>query len=289
MWGYVVSFISLFSLAVFSFCLFLTDNISFFWLFLELGTLSLVPSFFLNSGDASLSSLFSYLVASALASALFLCGALVEGFIFFLMLGLLLKFGVFPLYGWVYSVVLGSNWFVVWGLSTLLKSPFFLFSLLLGGEYIMLCSFLGGLTFISLAVLFWVFSFSWLHCWCHMMLSSSAALVVMGLSQDTLLLVSLFAFYIFWSSLVIIFLSYLSSSETWQGNGFYFWFIFLLISLPCSLSIFYKLLSGFCIYSCFLVVFCSWVIYSVSEQFFMIKYMVGLSSPRAQFDCYAGL
>lgn len=63
------------------------------------------------------------------------------------------------------------------------------------------------------------------------------------------------------------------------GEGVYFLFIFLLVSFPFTLSIFYKLLMGFCIYSCFFFVFLRWVLYSISEQLYLVKYLIGYGIP----------
>ena len=111
--GYLVSFLSLVGVVGFSFCLFFSSNLSFFWLFLELGTLCLIPSFFLYGGLGGLSRLFKYLVVSGVSSSLIVCGLLYEGLFVFMVLGLLVKFGIFPFFGWVYKVITGSNWFVV--------------------------------------------------------------------------------------------------------------------------------------------------------------------------------
>lgn len=99
MHGYLLSFLSLLGVVFFSVCLFFSRNLSFFWLFLELGTLSLVPSFFLFRGDSVFGSLFSYLIVSGVSSSLIVCGLLFEGLLSLVVFGLLVKFGVFPFFG----------------------------------------------------------------------------------------------------------------------------------------------------------------------------------------------
>lgn len=122
--GYITRGVSILAVLVFCVCLFMAKKLSIFWLFLELATLSLIPSFFLRRDSNCLDRLFSYLVVSAISSSFIVCGLLFEGLLRFLFLGFLIKFGIFPFFGWVYKVVTGSNWVVVWGFSTLLKSPF---------------------------------------------------------------------------------------------------------------------------------------------------------------------
>lgn len=58
-------------------------------------------------------------------------------------------------------------------------------------------------SFLVLGGLFWVYRFSWAHCWCHMMLSSRVALVSMALGQSGDLLWAVFFVYVVWASLVI--------------------------------------------------------------------------------------
>lgn len=157
--GLFVSLISVLGLVLFCVLMFMADSVSMFWLFLELCTLSLIPAFFVSGGSGLLVGLFRYIVVSSISSSLILCGVLCEGLLFMLMWGLLVKFGLFPFFGWVYGVRLKSNWLVVWGLSTFLKFPvFFLpFFLRLGlmDVTVSVCC----LTLLFLSVLFWVYRF----------------------------------------------------------------------------------------------------------------------------------
>lgn len=107
--GYLISFLGTIGVVVFSVLLFFSSNLSFFWLFLELGTLCLVPLFFLYGGLDRLRSLFSYLVVSRISSSLIVCGILSGEIPIFLVLGLLIKFGLFPFYGWIYKIITQSN------------------------------------------------------------------------------------------------------------------------------------------------------------------------------------
>ena len=111
--GIFSSFFSVVGLVCFCILMFFSNNLSFFWLFLELATLCVIPAFFLYDDSSILGGLFSYIVVSRVSSSLILCGILYEGLVYMLLLGLLVKFGLFPFWGWVYSVSLNSNWLVV--------------------------------------------------------------------------------------------------------------------------------------------------------------------------------
>lgn len=80
-----------------------------------------------------LGALFSYIVVSRVSSSLIIGGFLEEGVFLLSVLGLLMKFGVFPFLGWVYVVVSSRNWLVVWALSTVLKSGFLFFRFFVRG------------------------------------------------------------------------------------------------------------------------------------------------------------
>lgn len=97
--GYFTSGVSLGAVSLFCLCLFLSDNLLMVWLFLELATLSLVPTFFLRREDCCLDSLFSYLVISRISSSFIVCGLLFEGVLGFMLLGFVIKFGLFPFFG----------------------------------------------------------------------------------------------------------------------------------------------------------------------------------------------
>lgn len=109
--------------------------------------------------------LFNYLVVSRISSSFILVGVLFESFSFLTVLGFFVKFGVFPFFGWVFSVLLTTNLFIVWSFSTILKIPFFYFPFFL-------CSagFRGGsvrpffvLSFLFLGCFFWVYNYALLY------------------------------------------------------------------------------------------------------------------------------
>nr|YP_009261933.1 NADH dehydrogenase subunit 2 [Echinochasmus japonicus]AKL39061.1 NADH dehydrogenase subunit 2 [Echinochasmus japonicus] len=285
--GLFIGLLSLGGLISFCFLMFVSDSVSLFWLFLELCTLSLIPSFFMANEYISLVGLFNYIIVSSISSSLILCGILCEGLLFMLIVGLLVKFGLFPFLGWVYSVCLNSNWFVVWGVSTFLKFPLFFlpFFLSFGGlesVFVVSC-----VTLVLLSVLFWVYSYSWYGCWCHMMLSSSACLVASSLVVSSELILYLFLVYCVWCSLVILFLALYGfdgqMGVSSGGVGYYLFFCLLLLSFPFSFSVFYKLLLSVVMFSCGLAVMVCWVLYSISEQFYLLKYLMSCSVPKSLF------
>nr|ACB31854.1 NADH dehydrogenase subunit 2 [Opisthorchis viverrini] len=267
----------------FSISLFSSDNLLLFWLFLELASLSLIPFYFLDSESGVLGGLFSYVVVSGVSSSLVVCGLLFDDFMIFLVVGLLLKFGLFPFMGWVYIVLVCSNWLVVWGISTILKSSFLSFSFLLSGGWdVVLVGVCCFITFIFVGGAFWLYTYGWVHYWGHVMISSSASLVMMSVEISADLLLCVFIFYFLWATAVIVLLSRLSSGVEFRFNS-YFFLVFLLVSFPGSVAVFYKLLMGFCIYSCGLMIFLSWVFCSISEQFYLIKCLVGAGLPRTEW------
>lgn len=135
--------------------MFSCEKISFLWLFIELASLSLIPSFYMYGGSDGLRGLFSYIVVSSIASSFMVCALVSSDLLVFFYLGLLIKFGVFPFFGWVYKVVVGSNWFVVWCFSTFLKRPFLFFTLFfLVGRGVRVIECMCCLTFILCAFLF---------------------------------------------------------------------------------------------------------------------------------------
>nr|AYH51418.1 NADH dehydrogenase subunit 2 [Tylodelphys immer] len=292
---------SLSGVIFFSLCLLFSGDLVFFWLFLELMGLSLIPSFFYIYSGVSFYTLFIYIVVSSLSSSFMLIGIINEDLILFFVLGFLVKFGVFPFFGWVYSVVLGSNGLVVWLLSTFVKVPFvyicfFLCGLSSVGYFSvgMLCVF----TFFLVSCFFWVYNYSWRCCWAHMMVSSSSVLVLMSFVVSLDLLFWFFFIYILWSSLTVFFLFFIDSCgldlvsgflDSSFSFGYYFWFgfVFLLLATPISLSLFYKVFSSFCIYSCGFFVLVFWVLYSLSEQFFFFKYLISSYVSKFSFSWFS--
>uniref|UniRef100_A0AAU7N3N5 NADH dehydrogenase subunit 2 n=1 Tax=Dollfustrema vaneyi TaxID=438518 RepID=A0AAU7N3N5_9TREM len=273
--GFLVGVLSVLGLFLFSIFLFFESNLCLSWFFLELASISFIPLFFCVGSSVNLVSLFYYLIISGVSSGLLLSGILFEECVFFLVLGLLVKFGVFPFFGWVYSVIGGVNWLAVWGFTTLLKIPFILicFFLVVGLSWSNFIIFLCSVSCFFLSVLFWVFSANWSFCWCHMMLSSSSVLVSLsfsGCSFDSLFYI--FLLYFVWASLVIYFFYWCTSFESGSDNYFYFlfYYCFLLLTFPISFPIFYKVLVCVSVFSCGLFFLTCWLLYSISEQLYFV-------------------
>nr|YP_009533202.1 NADH dehydrogenase subunit 2 [Cyathocotyle prussica]AYH51387.1 NADH dehydrogenase subunit 2 [Cyathocotyle prussica] len=293
MGGWLLSSVIGFSgFSLFSICLFFSKDLVFFWLFLELSGLCLMPCFFLSVGSGSFISLFTYIVVSSISSSMMLAGILYGELVFFFLIGLLIKFGFFPFLGWLYIVNLNTNWLIIWCLSTLSKVPFifvcFFLSGLMGAAYVSVSLF-GCLTLIFLSLVFWVYTYSWRACWTHMMVSSSVLLVLMSFCVSIDLLGLFFLIYVVWCSFTILYLASLESLQNFgggnSGNGLSIYvYIFLLLSTPVSLSLFYKLMMSYCVFSCGLLLVLCWVIYSVSEQFYLIKFLVSACLPKDRLD-----
>lgn len=113
-----------------------------------------------------------------------------------------------------------------------------------------------------------------------MMLVSSASLVAMAIVLGLDYLLSLFLVYVFWATLVVRFFYYKGSVMFMNRVGLCFLFCVLLVSFPGSISVFYKLLMGRCIFSCGFLVFFAWVVYNISEQFYLVKLVIGQEVPK---------
>lgn len=281
----LVWFLGLFFSLFFSIFLFFRDSLVFSWLLLELATLSLVPLFFVRGESCKLSSLFSYLVVSGVSSGFIVRGFLLEDFLFFLLLGFFIKFGLFPFMGWVYTVCLFSNWSVVYVFTILLKSSFIIICFFLKGYYYFfeIGCFLCICTLLLLCVLFWVYSYSWYHCWCHMMLSSRGILVVMSLYQSLESLLWFYFSYFIWGSFCILFFYYYRFLGSWEGISVFLLYTFLLLTTPISFSLLYKFSVGYVVFSTSFLVFCFWVVYRLSEQFYLFKYLCSSFVPKKGF------
>lgn len=291
MWGLIFGLAQarVCGVVAFSLCILSRTNLCFFWLYLELGTLSLVPSFFLSYGGSSyVSSLLLYLVVSGVSSALIVCGVLYESLLGLRLLGLLVKFGVFPFRGWVIRVVCKTNWLVVWGISTFLKLPFLFIPFFLSagglGAMKVLCLF----TFLVLSLLMWLKKYRWKHCWCYIMISSSTSLVVISPVLSTEILLDIFVFYLVWARMVIWALRCCGRGGV-SGSYAPLLFFFLLLSFPGRLCVFYKLMLSSAMLACDRFMLVSWIVYNVSEQFFILRFLVGTKLPRSEIEYLEGV
>nr|YP_001382126.1 NADH dehydrogenase subunit 2 [Trichobilharzia regenti]ABG91500.1 NADH dehydrogenase subunit 2 [Trichobilharzia regenti] len=260
--GGVVIF-SLFMLFMSSLLMLFSGDLMMYWMLLEISTLCLVPLFF---GGGGLSGLLSYLVVSSLSSILIMVGLVFSDVYLLFVFGLCVKFGLFPFIYWVYNVLVYSgSWLVCWVISILSKISLVYLVFFLWDTGLGLVSFLAVLSLLVVGLNFWVSSLNWYYVWCHMMISSSVIMFVLGLIISMDLYIVLLVVYFVWGSGVIYYLS--------SVNMTVFGYVLWLLAVPLSISLYYK------IYTCYLL--CSslyllffWFIYSFLEQYYLIKWVI---------------
>lgn len=248
------------------------DSLLGFWVFLELGSLSIVPSILLM-GDFRFSNMYSsmmsYIVMSGLSSVLFVSGLLINGLYYFIFLGFSIKFGLFPFMFWVYRVFSIGKWFFIFFLRVIMKFPVLFFCYLYQVNYTFIdidCFF----TIVVCSCLVWFFRLGWEYVWCHISLSSVATLVVACFYRSVEVCFFIYWYYFFWGVLCIVYFFFVS--DYMDVKGYYFWgFVLLLLVTPVSIPLFYKLAVCVGIVYSSLYVLLSWVIYRFSEQFFLYK------------------
>nr|YP_009826144.1 NADH dehydrogenase subunit 2 [Lyperosomum longicauda]QIX04654.1 NADH dehydrogenase subunit 2 [Lyperosomum longicauda] len=286
MFGFWSVSFGLFTISVLSVVMFGVDNFAIIWLCLELVSLGLIPAFFVSSvAGVNFDGLFRYFIVSGVSSALVIVGFMFTDLWLFSFIGLLIKLGVLPFPGWVYYVACNSNWLVVWELSTVLKCVVLLIPLVFGSLNSSFLIFVVPLVFVVLALFFWVGTYDWFSCWTHIMLASTMSLLVVVLSCSLQLGFCLFFVYCFWASLVVWFLSYFDDMYRLSLGG-WLMYMFLLVSHPLSLSLFYKLVSGYCISSCSFLVIVFWLFYSMSEQVYLISWVVNAKGVPSSFSSF---
>lgn len=265
-------FFSVFFSMVFCVCCALVDNFLRFWIFLELCGMSIIPRFFYKRGErveGFYGSLLSYIVMSSLSSVFLVRGIVLTDLYGFILLGFLVKFGLFPFSVWMYRVFSGSNWLFIFLLSVVAKFPVLFFCYLLQSGYTIFVYRDCLLTIFMCSVLFWFYSCSWEFIWCHISLSSVSTLLVACFCSDFLVCLYIYVYYFFWSCFCLYYFCWLGTSYGSKGS---FWvYCFLLLITPFSLPLFYKL--GVClgiVYSSIYILLV-WCIYRFSEQFFLYK------------------
>nr|UEC44190.1 NADH dehydrogenase subunit 2 [Taenia tianguangfui] len=273
-YGYldVVVFSVVFSVG---FCLVcsLVDSLLGFWVFIELMSLSIIPSFFFNVNVLSYnfySSILCYIIMSGLSSVLLVSGLLVSGLYYFVYFGFVVKFGLFPFMFWVYRVFSVGNWVFIYLLSVVAKFPVLFFCFLYEVNNFSLIFLDCFLTIFVCSFLIWFFSLSWEYIWCHISLSSVATLVVVCFCSSIEVCAFIYFYYFLWASLSIIY--FIVVSDISDLKGYLFWcFCFLLLVTPVSLPLIYKLGVTFGVLYSSIYILLIWSIYSFSEQFFLYK------------------
>lgn len=291
--GNLVCFVRLLGVLLFTVCLFVADRLGMIWLSLELSSLRLIPAYFISSvqGSNTFNRLFCYFIVSGVSSAMIVVGFLYEDLMVVSLCGILVKLGVFPFVLWVYVVMVNANWFVVWEYSTILKCVVFVLPYIFGyqsaselGVVYLVC-----VMFLILSLSFWVFTYCWMRCWCHMLLASSGLLIVAVFGCPMWVVFVLFLVYFIWSSLVILFFSFCSSCSGDRRLIWWFFYCFLLISHPVSVSVIYKLIRVYCVSALSVFVVVCWLFYSLSEQIFLITWAVNYKHSRRCSRLYGSL
>nr|UFQ88836.1 NADH dehydrogenase subunit 2 [Rhinebothroides sp. MZUSP 8019] len=265
-------FFSFFFSVLFCICCALVDNLLSFWVFLELSGMSLIPAFFyVNEGSlyGFYSSLLSYIVMSSISSVLLVSGILFVDLYIFILLGFMVKFGLFPFSLWVYRVFSSSNWYFIFLLSVISKFPVLFFCYLLSFSVDLILYWDCGLTILMCSCFFWFFSQSWAFIWCHISLSSVSTLIISCFCSDFTISCFIYFYYFFWSIFCIVFFNWLGIIGA-SKNGFW-WYAILLLITPVSLPLFYKLSVCLAIAYSSLYLLLVWCVYSFSEQFFLYK------------------
>nr|WSP03385.1 NADH dehydrogenase subunit 2 [Spirometra erinaceieuropaei] len=248
------------------------DSLLGFWVFLELAGLSAVPClFYRGAGFNFYNSLMVYIIMAGVSSAFLLSGVLFSELYFFILIGFIIKLGLFPFMFWVYTVFVGSNWGFIFLLSVILKFPVLFFSFLFqsGGVLLIFLYVDCFFTILLCSLLFWICSPSWEYVWCHISLSSVSTLLVACFCTDFMLSSFIYCYYFFWASCCVCYFLYLSSVEGVKENFWVFCFLFLVT--PLSLPLFYKLSVCLGIVYSSVYILLIWSVYSLSEQFFLYK------------------
>lgn len=247
----------------------IVDSLLGFWVFLELAGLSIIPSFFYRT-DSSLgkfyNSLLTYVIMSALSSVMLFGGILFVRFYYFIYLGFVLKFGLFPFRFWVYKIFVGSNWLFIFFLSVVMKFPILFFCFLFEGIRVSLVIVDRFVTIMMCTFFFWLFRFSWQYIWGHISIVSVSTLMVACFCGDSRVCFFVFFYYFVWALLCIV---YFFEYDYLGGN---FWcYFFLLLVTPLSLPLFYKFGVCFSILNSSVYLLIIWCLYNFSEQFFLYK------------------
>lgn len=135
----------------------MVDKFLRFWVFLELCGMSIIPSFFYSKSlgvQGFYSSLLSYIVMSGLSSVLLVSGIIINELYFFVVIGFLVKFGLFPFSLWVYRVFSGRNWVFIFFLRVILKFPIIFFCYLLNNKFVSVIYYDCALTVLVCSALF---------------------------------------------------------------------------------------------------------------------------------------
>nr|QSV08763.1 NADH dehydrogenase subunit 2 [Taenia hydatigena] len=264
---------SMFFSVFFCFLCCVVDSLLGFWVFLELGGLSLIPSFFYSIKQVFHSfydSVLCYIIMSGLSSVMLVSGLLINCLYYFVYFGFAIKFGLFPFMFWVYRVFSVGNWVFIFLLSVIMKFPVLFFCFLYEIKDLKLVYLDCFLTILVCCFLVWFFSLSWEYIWCHISLTSVSTLVVVCFSSDIEICFFIYWYYFFWGCLCVLYLAFVSDNK--DLKGYFFWgFCSLMLVTPVSVPLFYKLGVSLGLLYSSIYVLIMWSFYSFSEQFFLYK------------------
>nr|UEC44178.1 NADH dehydrogenase subunit 2 [Taenia caixuepengi] len=263
---------SMFISSFFCFCCCIVDSLLGFWVFLELGSLSLIPALLYNVNVNSnfYSCVLCYIIMSGISSVVLISGLLIIGLYYFVYFGLAIKFGLFPFMFWVYRVFSLGNWVFIFILSVIMKFPILFFSFLYGVDNVFIVYIDCFFTMFMCCFLIWFFSLSWEYIWCHISLSSVATLMVACFCSSVEMCFFVYWYYFFWAcGCIVYFIKVIDENEV---KGWLFWlFCILLLVTPISIPLFYKLSVSISILYSSIYLLIVWSLYSFSEQFFLYK------------------
>lgn len=285
MW-FLVSF-RFISVGSFLFCM--LESVGFLagWVVLELLSLRVTPYFFFEVFPRSQRALLQYMLISGLSSFFMLCGAFSSNFQWILVgVGVIMKLGVFPFMSWMYEVVIHSNWFIVWFFSGVLKVPFVLVLYMLGpGSFPF--KFFCVSCFIVLGLNLWKGLGGWRRCWCHMIVSGSARLVIIGMLCSTEISFYVYWVYFVWVTLGLRFFYFLPNARGVSDDFIVYCFVILFISFPFGVAIFYKYAIGMSLLIAKFYIFVSWCFYTISEQLFLIYFLISRGKVRSRVSLFS--
>lgn len=250
----------------------LADNLVKFWMFLELGSLSLIPRFFLIKDSRVYGfyrSLLSYIIMSGLSSVFLVSGLIFDSLYYFIFVGFIVKLGLFPFSFWVYRVFRERKWNFIFLLRVIMKFPVLFFCFLYSNECLSLVYVDCFLTIFMCSRLIWLLRFKWEYIWGHISLSSVSTLVVRCFCSEIEICYFIYFYYAVWSIGCLAFLAKLDDRE--QFSNMFWLYCFLLLVTPVSVPLFYKLAVCYGILYSTLYILLIWCLYRLSEQFFLYK------------------
>lgn len=265
-------FFSFFFSVLFCFLCRLADRLLGFWVFLELGGLSIIPSFFYRDCRGMYrfySGLLGYVVMSGVSSVVMMSGLLFNELYFFVYFGFAIKFGLFPFSLWVYHVLSSSKWFFIFLLSVILKFPVLFFCFLYQCDILFLVYVDVFFTILLCCFWFWVVRDSWSYIWCHISLVSVSTLIAICFCGKFELCIFIYFYYFIWSVFCVGL--FYTIRRVRVGSRVFWWFCFVLLVTPVSLPLFYKLSVCVGLFYSSLYLLLIWSLYRFSEQIFLYK------------------